>query len=64
MDEQEREALVELGTRALLQVIEEHNIDPDSIYVVSMTESFEDNDIVEVAQRFQVIKIVNIQEGK
>ncbi|BEU14792.1 hypothetical protein [Bacillus phage CM1] len=58
------EQLVDYGIETLLNFIESNNIDPDSIYVISMEESFKDNDTVEVTKRFQCVRIENIQEGK
>lgn len=58
------EKLVDYGIETLLNFIESNNIDPDSIYVISMEESFKDNDTVEVTKRFQCVRIENIQEGK
>ncbi|WPF70163.1 hypothetical protein BCVP_CDS0135 [Bacillus phage BC-VP] len=58
------EQLVDYGVETLLNFIESNNIDPDSIYVISMEESFKDNDTVEVTKRFQCVRIENIQEGK
>ncbi|AHJ87176.1 hypothetical protein JBP901_gp098 [Bacillus phage JBP901] len=58
------EQLVDYGIETLFNFIESHNIDPDSIYVISMEESFKDNDAVEVTKRFQCVRIENIQEDK
>ncbi|AMO25925.1 hypothetical protein Blue_102 [Bacillus phage Deep Blue] len=64
MEENKVEVTVDLGVETLLRILEDRNIDPDSIYVISMEESFKDNDTVEVSQRFQAVRIENIQEGK
>ncbi len=62
MEDNSVEFTVDLGVETLLRILEDRNIDPDTIYVVSMKESFKDNDTVEVSQRFQCVRIENIQE--
>lgn len=64
MEENNVEFTVDLGVETLLRILEDRNIDPDTIYVISMEESFKDNGTVEVTKRFQCVRIENIQEGK
>ncbi|AFQ96432.1 hypothetical protein [Bacillus phage vB_BceM_Bc431v3] len=64
MEENKVEFTVDLGVETLLRILEDRNVDPDSIYVINMEESFKDNDTVEVSERFQMVKIKNIQEDK
>lgn len=60
MNKQDRESLVELGTKLLLQVLEERNIDPESMQVMDVTDYYEDNDTVEITHRFKAVRMKNI----